>query len=283
MKILLTGRSGQVGSALERALAPLGNLTAVDRAGMDLLDAHAIRAKVKELKPAIIVNAAAYTAVDRAETEREAVFAVNAAAGILAEEARKIDALLIHFSTDYVFDGEKRTPYIESDAPAPLNVYGASKLVSERLVAASGCRHFIFRASWVYGPASRNFLRAILAAADSKPELRVVDDQHGAPTSSAALAVALAHILARPDLLQRPSGIYHLSAAGETTWYGFAKEILELKGPKARVTPISSAEYGAPARRPGNSMLDNTKARNTFGFGLDHWRDVLAAVMRTMH
>lgn len=279
MRILLTGRTGQVGSALVPALSPLGELRAFDRQGLDLLDLNSIRTAVQREKPDIIVNAAAYTAVDRAETERETAFAVNAAAvGILAEQAKKRGALLIHFSTDYVFDGEKASPYVETDAPNPLNVYGRSKLEGERAVAASGCRHFIFRTSWVYGPSGRNFVRAILAAAKSKPELRVVNDQRGAPTESGAIAAAVARILADPAALQKPGGIYHLSAAGEATWYGVAKELLSMKGLKTPVMGISTAEYGAPARRPKNSLLDNTKLLRTFGVALADWREGLREV-----
>ncbi|MEK6245353.1 MAG: dTDP-4-dehydrorhamnose reductase [Pseudomonadota bacterium] len=284
MRILLTGSKGQVGSTLVLALAPLGEVIAVDRVGLDLLDADAIRRKIKELKPAIIVNAAAYTAVDRAETERETAFAVNATAvRILAEEAKKLDALLIHFSTDYVFDGEKPAPYVESDMPAPLSVYGSSKLAGERLIAASGCRHFIFRTSWVYGPAGRNFLHAILAAAKAKPELRVVDDQRGAPTSSGAIAGAVAHVLANPDLSRKASGLYHLSAGGETTWHGFATAILQAKGLQTPVVAIRSDEYPVAARRPKNSLLDNSKLFKTFGIALPDWREGLAAVLRALN
>jgi dTDP-4-dehydrorhamnose reductase len=284
LKILLTGSKGQVGSALERSLAQLGEVLAVDRAGLDLLDAGAIRRKIKELEPAIIVNAAAYTAVDRAEVERETAFAVNGTAlRVLAEEARKLDALLIHFSTDYVFDGEKRMPYVEADAPAPLNVYGQSKLEGERAIAASGCRHFIFRTSWVYGPAGRNFLHAILAAAKTQAELRVVDDQRGAPTASVAIASAVAQVLASSDFSQKPSGVYHLSAAGETTWHGFATAILQAKGLKTPVVAIRSDEYPVAARRPKNSLLDNAKTLKTFDVALGHWRDGLATIMRAMH
>jgi dTDP-4-dehydrorhamnose reductase len=279
LRILLTGRGGQVGSALKRALAPLGELSAFDRVGLDLLNLNAIRITIQKEKPDIIVNAAAYTAVDRAEGEREAVFAVNATAvRALAEEAKRRDALLVHFSTDYVFDGEKRSPYVETDATAPLSAYGWSKLEGERALAASGCRHFIFRTSWVYAPAGRNFMHAILAAARSKPELRVVDDQRGAPTSSLAIAAAVAGILADPPLQKKPSGIYHMSAAGETTWYEFAKEILALNGLSTPVLPVSSAEYGAPVRRPRNSLLDNGKLQRTFGIALADWRQGLREV-----
>ena len=284
MRILLTGSKGQVGSGLVRSLAQRGEVLAVDRAGLDLLDADAIRRKIKELKPAVIVNAAAYTAVDRAEIEREAAFAVNATAvRVLAEEARKLDALLIHFSTDYVFDGEKRAPYVESDAPAPLSVYGRSKLAGERAIAASGCRHFIFRTSWVYGPVGRNFMHAILAAAKVKPELRVVNDQHGAPTSSLAIAGAVAQVLSSPDAANRPHGVYHLSAAGETSWFGFAKEILTEKKISTPIVPIRSDEYPVAARRPTNSLLDNSKVGAAFGIVLPDWRQGLAAVLAAIH
>ena len=284
MRILITGSKGQVGSALVPALAPLGDLSAFDRRGLDLVDLNSIRTVIERKKPAVIVNAAAYTAVDRAEVERETAFAVNATAvRILAEEAKKLDAVLIHFSTDYVFDGEKPAPYVETDAPNPLSVYGRSKLEGERAVAASGCRHLIFRTSWVYGPTGRNFLHAILAAALSKPELRVVNDQHGAPTSSGAIAGAVAHVLANPDLSRKASGLYHLSAGGETTWHGFATAILQAKGIKTPVLAIRSDEYPVAARRPKNSRLDNARAAVTFGIALPDWRDGLAAVMRAVH
>lgn len=284
MRILLTGSKGQVGSALERTLAPIGEVIAVDRVGLDLLDTDAIRKKIKELKPAIIVNAAAYTAVDRAETERETAFAVNATAvRVLAEEAKKLDALLIHFSTDYVFDGEKPAPYVESDMPAPLSVYGSSKLEGERLIAASGCRHFIVRTSWVYGPAGRNFLHAILAAAKAKPELRVVNDQRGAPTSSGAIAAAIAGILSSPDAANKPNGVYNLSAAGETSWFGFAEKILLEKKISTPIVPIRTDEFPVAARRPKNSLLDNSKLFITFGVALPDWRQGLAAVLAAIH
>ncbi|HLX79270.1 MAG TPA: dTDP-4-dehydrorhamnose reductase [Burkholderiales bacterium] len=284
MRILLTGRGGQVGSALERSLAPLGEISAFDREGLDLSNSDAIGAAIKKVKPDVIVNAAAFTAVDRAEKEKDVAFAVNAGAvEKLAREAESLDALLIHFSTDYVFDGEKKIPYVETDLPNPLSVYGRSKLQGERSIATSGCRYFIFRTSWVFGPVGRNFLHAILAAAKAKPELRVVDDQRGAPTSSLAIAGAVAQVIGDRDSLKKPSGIYHLSAAGETTWYGFAREILAAKGLKAPVVPISSAEYGAPARRPRNSLLDNSKAGAAFGVRIPDWREDLAAVLAAIH
>jgi dTDP-4-dehydrorhamnose reductase len=279
LRILLTGRTGQVGSALERTLAPLGELSAFDRSALDLTDLSSIRTRIRSEKPDIIVNAAAYTAVDRAEKEEDIAFEVNArAVEELAREAKAIDALLIHFSTDYVFDGEKALPYAETDAPNPLNVYGRSKLEGERAVAASGCRHFIFRTSWVYGATGRNFLHAILAAARSKPEVSVVDDQRGAPTSSEAIAAAVARILADAAMRQAPGGIYHMTAAGETTWFGFAQEILKSWKSAVRLVPVATAEYGAVAPRPKNSLLDNTKFRRAFGFALPDWRQGLLEV-----
>lgn len=284
MRILLVGCGGQVGSALMPALAPLAELHAFDRQGLDLLDAQSIRGRTAEIRPGIIVNAAAYTAVDRAEREEELAFAVNSrAVEELARQAKATDALLIHFSTDYVFDGEKRTPYAESDATAPLGAYGRSKLEGERAIAASGCRHFIFRTSWVYGPSGRNFVHAILAAAKSKPELRVVHDQRGAPTSSAAIASAVVQVLSSTGLLHKPSGVYHLSAAGDTTWHGFATAILKAKGLHTPVVAIRSEEYPTAAKRPANSLLDNTKIKTAFGVALPDWRQSLPAVLAAIH
>ena len=284
MRILLTGCKGQVGSALARAVAPLGDLSACDRHGLDLLELQSIRSTVANVKPDIIINAAAYTAVDRAEREKDLAYAVNVeAVKELAREANSINALLIHFSTDYVFDGEKPTPYLETDAPNPMSVYGCSKLEGERAVAASGCRYFIFRTSWVYGPTGRNFMHAILAAAKTKPELRVVDDQRGAPTSSEAIAGAVALVVASPGLSRKASGLYHLSAGGETTWHGFATAILQSKGLKILVTAIRSDEYPVAARRPTNSLLDNSKIGATFGIALPDWRQGMAAVIAAIH
>jgi dTDP-4-dehydrorhamnose reductase len=281
VRILLTGRSGQVGSALERALAPLGELTALDRKQMDL---RSVGDEISKAKPDVIVNAAAYTAVDRAEQDRETAFAVNAeGVGRIAHEARAIDALLVHFSTDYVFDGEKASPYVEADAPNPLNVYGQSKLLGERAISASGCRHFIVRTSWVYAPVGRNFMNAILAAAKTRPALSVVSDQHGAPTSSLGIAAAVAQILADAGLRGKPSGVYHLCAAGETTWHGFAEAIFKASGISTPVVPIASEEYPAAAKRPKNSRLNCARAAATFGVVLPDWREGLAAVMRAVH
>lgn len=284
MRILLAGRTGQVGSALLPVLAPLGEVSAPGRQDLDLLDLQSIRNAVAKARPDIIVNAAAYTAVDRAERENELAFDVNSrAVRALALESKSIDALLIHFSTDYVFDGGKSAPYVETDPVNPLSVYGSSKLEGERAIAASGCRHFIFRTSWVYGPAGRNFLHAILAAARTGPGLRVVDDQRGAPTSSLAIADAMARILSSSGFASKPGGIYHLSASGETTWHGFASAILHGKGPATSVTAIRSDEYPVAARRPKNSLLDNSKVRAAFGVAMPDWRQSLAAVLAAIH
>ncbi len=283
MKILLTGSKGQVGSALVPALAPLGEVRAFDRQGLDLLDPRSIGRSVAEVKPAVIVNAAAYTAVDRAEGERDAAFAVNSqAVKELAREARSANALLIHFSTDYVFDGEKSSPYVETDATNPLGAYGQSKLGGERAVEASGCRYIIFRTSWVYAPRGRNFVHAIIAAAKAKPELRVVDDQRGAPTSSVAIAAAVAQVLANPGHGEK-SGIYHLSAGGATTWHGFAAAILQSKDLKTPLVAIRSDEFPVAARRPKNSLLDNSKIGAAFGVAMPDWRQSLAAILAAIH
>ena len=281
MKVLLTGRGGQVGSALEPLLGPLGEVAAFDRAGLDLSDPAALERAVARVRPDVIVNAAAYTAVDRAEAEREAAFAVNShAVSALARAAASIDALLVHFSTDNVFDGGKRAPYVETDATRPLNVYGESKLAGERAIAASGCRHAILRTSWVYAPRGRNFMLSILAAARAGRDLRVVDDQTGAPTSSAAIARAVMRVLAAPA---PASGVYHVSAAGQTTWFGIAREILRHKSLEARITPVTTADYGAAAPRPRNSVLDNAKFLAAFGWRPEDWRGELAAVLAAIH
>jgi len=274
LRILLTGRNGQVGWELQKALAPLGELTALGRAELDLRDAGRIREAVRASNADAIVNAAAYTAVDKAESEREAAFAVNAsAAGVLAEEAKRSGALLVHYSTDYVFDGEKPAPYVEEDEPNPINAYGASKLAGERAIAASGCRTLILRTSWVYGPRGANFYLTMLRLARERPELRVVDDQVGAPTSSIEIARATLHML-RPGA----HGLYHLSAAGRTSWCGFARAILARAGIATPVVAIRTEDYPAPAKRPRNSRLDCSRLRADFGVALAPWEEGLAEV-----
>jgi dTDP-4-dehydrorhamnose reductase len=276
LRILLTGRGGQVGWELERMLPALGEVIATDLETLDLADPGAIRRAVREARPDVIANAAAYTAVDRAESEPELAMQINGVApGVLAEEAKRAGALLLHYSTDYVFDGTKTTPYTEEDTPNPLNVYGQSKVEGERAIIASGCRHLIFRTSWVYGPRGRNFLLAILKAAREKSELRVVDDQVGAPTSSSDLADATVRALQAGG----PEGLYHMSAAGRTTWFGFAQAILHQEALSIPVVPIRGDEYSGKAKRPRNSLLDNTKFKKAFGVSLADWENQLERLM----
>jgi dTDP-4-dehydrorhamnose reductase len=296
VKILLTGRNGQVGWELARALAPLGEIVAFDRAGLDLAEPARLASTVRELKPDIIVNPAAYTAVDRAESESEAAFAVNARApGVLADEAKRLGALLIHYSTDYVFDGAKAAPYLEDDATNPLGVYGASKLEGERAIAASGARHWIFRTGWVYAPRGKNFLLTILRLAREGKPLRVVADQFGAPTSAAMLARATAQALTTqaqeisrlsPHNAPPPSGVYHMTAAGRSSWHGFACAILREFGLDNPVAAIPASEYPLPAKRPANSVLDNSRLAAAFGIRLPGWEDGLreaAAMLQKPH
>jgi len=273
-KILITGKTGQVGWELQRALAPLGQIVALDRREMDLADPDSIRAALRACDPQIIVNAAAYTAVDQAESEPALALAINGVApGIMAEIAKKTGALLVHYSTDYVFDGAKSGPYAENDTPAPINVYGSSKLAGERAVAASGARHLIFRTSWVYGARGKNFLRTMLRLAQERDELRIVDDQTGAPTWCRAIAQATAQVLASDHA--DASGTYHLSAAGNTSWCGFARAILECAGHTCRVVPIPTSAYPLPARRPANSVLSNARLNARFGVTLANWHESL--------
>jgi dTDP-4-dehydrorhamnose reductase len=281
VRILLTGPTGQVGSALLAALPALGEVIPVDRRTVDLSDADSIRRALREVRPQVIVNAAAYTGVDKAETEPALAFAVNRdGPATLAREAASLGALLVQYSTDYVFDGEKPAPYVESDAPNPLNIYGRSKLEGERAIIDSGCRHLIFRTSWVYASTGKNFLLTMLRlAAEGKP-LRVVDDQHGAPTSN--LMIARATIEAMRRVLADPSlaGIYHMTASGSTTWFGFARAAFQHKRIVADLTAISSADYASPARRPRNSVLDNSRLAARLGIRLPAWDAGLREVLR---
>jgi dTDP-4-dehydrorhamnose reductase len=274
LKILLTGRNGQVGWELERALAPLGEIVATDRSTLDLADPDAIRRVVREVKPEIIVNAAGYTAVDKAESEPELAMRINGfAPGVLAEEAKRLGALLVHYSTDYVFDGEKATPYVEDDAASPINAYGRSKLAGERAITGVGGNHLILRTSWVYSERGKNFLLTILRLARAKPELRVVDDQIGAPTSGTAIARATAQLL---NLGAR--GLYHLSASGRVSWCGFARAILARAGIETPVVAIRTEDYPTPARRPRNSCLDCSYLRADYGLTLATWEELLSEV-----
>lgn len=284
-RILVTGVNGQVGFELARSLQGLGGVVAVDRATLDLADPDRIRAVVRDVRPALIVNPAAYTAVDQAERDEAAAMRINATApGILAEEAKRLGAALIHYSTDYVFDGAKASPYVETDAPAPQNVYGSSKLAGERAIAAVGGAAIVFRTSWVYGSRGRNFLLTMLRLAAERPELKIVADQIGAPTWANTIAAMTAHVaaqaLAADDAAAwwaSRSGVYHLTAGGETSWHGFASAIVELADLASRpsVVPIPSLDYPTPAKRPANSCLSNDKLARTFGLVAPDWRDAL--------
>jgi dTDP-4-dehydrorhamnose reductase len=289
MKILLTGKNGQVGWELERTLAPLGEVVAVNRQALDLADPDAIRALIRQVKPDLIVNPAAYTAVDRAESEPELAMAVNGVApGIMAEEAKKLGAAMVHYSTDYVFDGGNVTPYAETDVTSPNNVYGRTKLAGEQAIQAAGIPHLILRTSWVYGSRGRNFLLTILRLAQERDELKIVDDQIGAPTSSRMIAEATAQILAQTG--GNPggaSGIYQLTAAGQTSWYGFAAAILERRAkstgvPGARLIPIPTSDYPLPAPRPLYSVMANDKLRHAFGMAIPAWQTGLNLCMAEM-
>ncbi|MHB8743259.1 MAG: dTDP-4-dehydrorhamnose reductase [Sulfuricaulis sp.] len=278
IRILLTGKNGQIGWELQRTLATLGQVMAPDRHGLDLGNPDSIRRAVRDHKPHVIVNAAAYTDVDKAEAEPVLAMAVNGAApGILAEEAKRLGATVIHYSTDYVFDGAKTTPYTEEDAAIPLNAYGKCKLAGEQAILAVGVANFIFRTSWVYSTHGRNFLKTILRLAKERDELRIVDDQIGAPTWSRLIAEATAQILARwlPSSMER-SGIYHMTAAGQTSWCGFARSILDhaaraSPGKQPRLTPIPSSEYHTAAKRPKNSTMSNDKLHRAFGVAMPIW------------
>jgi dTDP-4-dehydrorhamnose reductase len=280
MKILLTGCGGQLGRELKRSLACLGEVVACNRRQLDLAQADALRAAVRAMAPAVIVNAAAYTAVDKAEAEPIAADAINAVGpGILAEEAKRLDALLIHYSTDYVFDGSRTTAYTEDDTPAPLSAYGRSKLGGEQAIVASGARHLIFRTSWVYGLHGANFMKTMLRLGrewdELRAPLRVVGDQIGAPTWTRHLADATAQILARRDA---PGGLYHLAAAGETSWHGYAEAIFAeaqragLMDKSPLVNRITSADFPLPAARPANSRLNCSRCQSDFGLALPDWR-----------
>ena len=281
MRILITGGAGQVGWELRRALAIFGEVVAPPRDILDLASADSIVTAVRGIRPGLIVNAAAYTAVDKAESESGLAMTINGEAPrILAEEAALRNAALIHYSTDYVFDGSKAEPYREDDEAAPINVYGRTKLAGEQGVMAAEAAHLIFRTSWVYGPRGSNFLLTMLRLAKERKELKDVDDQFGAPTSARLIAEATAGAIARNfadgrldlDRLRQMGGLYHLTAAGRTTWYGFAQAILTGKEGMAKVLPIPTSGYPTPARRQQNSVLDNGKLEKQFGFSLPDWK-----------
>ena len=280
MKLLLLGKNGQVGQELSRSLLPLGTLTALGRSELDLMDKQALDQTLKQLKPQIIVNAAAYTAVDKAEHDEAAAWHLNASiVSFLAQYAKKNNALLVHYSTDYVFDGKKKGAYQETDLTQPLNVYGASKLAGEQALLTSGCSGLIFRTSWVYSAHRHNFIKTILNLARHKESLRVVDDQWGAPTSAELIADVTAHAIAGYRRGQIGNGIYHLAAAGQTTWHGLACYAVEralLKDAKLSlkvntIEPITTEEYALPAKRPKNSILDMSVLSSALDLYLPHW------------
>lgn len=288
--ILVIGARGQVGFEAVRALQGLGPVVAVDRSRLDLARIDQVRLLVRETKPALIVNAAAYTAVDRAESDAEAARVINAVAPqVLAQEASRLGSLLIHYSTDYVFDGTQTRPYLESDAPNPLNVYGRTKLAGEEAIAAVGGQHLIFRTSWVYGATGHNFMLTMLRLArEGRSELSVVDDQIGAPTWSRTIAALTAHIAARycagdvdSGWWAARAGVYHLTAGGTTSWYGFARAIFEAANYGAiAVKPLASEAYPTAARRPANSRLCCDKLADTFGLRASAWDEALALCLR---
>lgn len=294
-RILITGKDGQIGWELQRSLASLGEVTATDRRTLDISDPAVIRRVIREIRPQIIVNAAAYTAVDQAESDAATAMAVNGVApGIMAEEARRLGAVLIHYSTDYVFDGARQTPYTEEDAPHPLNEYGSSKLAGERAIQDVGGAYLILRTGWVYGWRGRNFLRTILKLAAEKDELRIVDDQTGSPTWSRAIAELTGQIVARrvdradaAERLGECAGIYHITAKGETSWYGFAKRIMEktegVTGRRmTRLSAIVTSEYPVAAKRPAYSVLSNRKLVQTFGLELPSWETMIDLCLSDM-
>lgn len=274
--ILVTGAGGQVGYELARLLPVHAEVTALDRDQLDLADADAIRDTLRAIRPQLIVNAAAYTSVDQAEREPERAETINARApGILAEEAKRLGAVLIHYSTDYVFDGGASTPYAEDATTGPLNVYGQSKLHGEQAIAAVDGANIVLRTSWVYGLRGRNFLLTIQRLASERDELRIVADQVGVPNWARALAEATATLIGRgPSYLAERKGLYHLSGTGSTSWFEFARAIV---GPveRPRVVAITTKEYATPAPRPAYAVLSAAKFARTFGFGLPDWRTML--------
>lgn len=289
-RVLIVGATGQVGLELQRSFAGTNPLVALGREGLDLGVPAQIREVLERVRPDVILNAAAYTAVDRAESERELAHAINGRAPrLLAEEAARTNALLVHYSTDYVFNGRKEEPWTEDDATGPLNVYGASKLAGEEAIRQVGGRYLIFRTSWVYGPQGKNFLFTMLRLARERHELTVVNDQVGAPTTSIELARATRSIVdgvlaGKYGDPAEWAGVYHMTCAGYTTWCGFAQTIFQragalLEGDRPRVVPIPSRDFPTPARRPENSVLSNARLKERFGVQLASWETALDEVI----
>jgi dTDP-4-dehydrorhamnose reductase len=292
LKILLLGKNGQVGWELQRSLAPLGEMIALDRHSTelcgDLSDLAGLADTVRRVRPDVIVNAAAHTAVDKAESEPDLARTLNALApGVLAHEASQLNALLVHYSTDYVFDGSGDSPWAEGDTPAPLNIYGQTKLEGERAVQLAGANHLIFRTSWVYAARGGNFAKTMLRLSQERERLTVIDDQFGAPTGADLLADVTAHAIRQ--VLQRPAdaGLYHLVAGGETSWNGYAKYVLAqaeraqaaIKIVAKEVAAVPTSAFPTPATRPHNSRLDTSKLQSTFGLSLPHWQRGVARML----
>jgi dTDP-4-dehydrorhamnose reductase len=293
MKILLFGKNGQVGWELQRSLAPLGELVALDADSQDLCgdftNTEGLIKTLRAVAPDVVVNAAAHTAVDKAESEPELARAINALApGALAQEAQRSGAWLIHYSTDYVFDGGGQTHWRETDATAPLNVYGATKLEGEQLIRQSGCMHLILRTSWVYGARGGNFARTMLKLAQERDSIKVIDDQIGAPTGADLLADATAHAIRAVRRHPELSGLYHLAASGETSWHGYARLVLEhaehtgipLKVEPGAVQAVPTSAFPTPARRPHNSRLDTGKFQRTFDLVMPPWQNGVTRMLR---
>jgi len=288
-KILIFGRNGQVGWELRHKLACLGRVSSVGYPEVDFSQPDTIREAVRAAEPTVIVNAAAYTAVDKAESSPETAWAINATApGLIAEEAKRLGSLLVHYSTDYVYDGWKRGAWVETDAPNPLSVYGQTKLAGDEAIKAAGGDYLILRTSWVYGARGGNFLLTMLRLAKERPELRIVDDQRGSPTSSECIAQATANIVAQVVSpagrgLAGRSGVYHLTNSGETTWFGFAKAFLSRQGAACpKLTPITTSEYPLAAKRPVNSVLSCQRVAETFGVRMPGWEQAMELVLETL-
>ncbi|WP_153162073.1 dTDP-4-dehydrorhamnose reductase [Zoogloea sp. 1C4] len=286
MKILLLGKNGQVGWELQRSLAPLGEVIALDHDGApglsgDFAQPESLAATVRDVAPDLIVNAAAHTAVDKAESEPELARAINALApGVLAREAAALGALLVHYSTDYVFDGSGDAPWTEDAPTGPLSVYGATKLEGEQLIRDSGCRHLIFRTSWVYAARGGNFAKTMLKLAADRDALTIIDDQHGAPTGAELLADVTAQAARMTLVSPELAGTYHLAAGGETTWHGYAHHVIEfartrgvaIKVARDAIRPVPTSAFPTPAKRPANSRLDTRKLQQAFGLVLPAWQ-----------
>ncbi len=306
MKILLIGKNGQIGRELQRTLMTLGELIAVGRESIDLSQPDTIRQNIREIQPHLIVNAAAYTMVDKAEAEADLAMTINGTApGIIAEEAKLLGAKIIHYSTDYVFDGNRDTPYTEADLPNPQNIYGQTKLAGEKAILAINPPHLIFRTSWIYGLCGKNFLLTMQKLAKTSTELKIVADQIGAPTWSRMVAESTAQICAQalrceidnlPDFWETNTGIYHLTASGQTSWHGFAEAIFRLdpnpnqsqnqsqnQNQLPNLIAIPSSQYPTPAKRPAYSVLDTQKITQKFGLQLPDWQKTLAMVLEKIN